>query len=178
MALQRVVFVCTANIARSPYAERRMRQLLAAAGVSHVVVSSAGIPGFEGRPMDSTMEAQLARRGADGADHSSRVLSEPIMAEADVVLVMEFAQQLKVWQAWPQLRSRGFGLMQFAAAAEKVELRGESGAGGSLAAIAALTTPNSMTLDVADPHKRGNRAAKRCATQIDAALESIVATLV
>src|SRR4029077_11961102 len=49
----RVLFVCTANICRSPYLELRARQLFGPdAGVE---VSSAGTDGFDAAPVSDTM---------------------------------------------------------------------------------------------------------------------------
>jgi protein-tyrosine-phosphatase len=58
-----VLFVCTANIARSPYAERRATHLLAGAGSEGAVFASAGIPDVSARLMDREMTAQLSARG-------------------------------------------------------------------------------------------------------------------
>lgn len=58
----RVLFVCTANIARSPYGERRVVQLSHGETLS---VASAGIPGYPGRGMDQEMAAQLRTRGGE-----------------------------------------------------------------------------------------------------------------
>ena len=59
--VERILFVCTANICRSPYLELRARQLLGPdAGVE---VSSAGTHGFDASPVSDTMEAEFARWG-------------------------------------------------------------------------------------------------------------------
>ena len=58
-----MLFVCTANICRSPYLELRARQLLGPdAGVE---VSSAGTHGFDAAPVSDTMEAEFARWGTE-----------------------------------------------------------------------------------------------------------------
>lgn len=146
----RWVFVCTANISRSPYAERRMAQLLGDS--SAVEVASAGIPGFDGRPMDPLMAAQLEARGADAADHSSRILTEGILRDADLVLAMEFSHHMAILEKWPWASGRVRGLGQFAKSAQR----------------------NSMVWDIADPYRRGRGAAKKAALQIDQYLTDVL----
>ncbi len=66
----RVLFVCTANICRSPYLELRARQLLGPdAGVE---VSSAGTHGFDAAPVSDTMAGGVRALG-----HRRRRLPQP-----------------------------------------------------------------------------------------------------
>lgn len=65
----RILFVCTANICRSPMAEHLLRGSLAAlldtGGAFRFEVSSAGIRGWDGEPMDPAAAAELRRLGGD-----------------------------------------------------------------------------------------------------------------
>jgi protein-tyrosine-phosphatase len=169
----RVLFVCTANVARSPYAERRARQLLDGRPVA---VASAGIPGFPGRPMDPEMAKQLRSRGADPEDHVSRSLTGQLMAEADLVLTFEFSQRMRVFEAWPDQVAKVYGLHQFADALARL-VPGTTGPSLIQEALGTMQR-DSMTWDVADPHGRGAAAARLCADEIDAALEQITRALI
>lgn len=64
-----ILFVCTANICRSPMAEHLLRGSLAAlldtGGAIRFDVSSAGILGWDGEPMDPAAAAELRRLGGD-----------------------------------------------------------------------------------------------------------------
>lgn len=172
----RVVFVCTANIARSPYAERRAAQLLAAHPTGHLVVPlSAGMPGYPGRPMDPQMGKQLRAHGLDPADHVSRSLSGALLEEADLLLTLDFAVRMRIFDAFPRDVEKVLGLHQFADAVDRLP-PGASGA-SLVEAAQRVSRPDSMTWDVSDPHGRGGRAARRCAEEIDAVLPRIVATL-
>ena len=172
----RVVFVCTANIARSPYAERRTAQLLAAHPNGRLVVPlSAGMPGYPGRPMDPQMGKQLRGHGLDPADHVSRSLSEAVVDEADLLLTLDFAVRMRIFDAWPGQVEKVLGLHQFADAVGRLP-PGPSGA-SLVDAAQRVSRPDSMTWDVSDPHGRGSRAARRCAEEIDAVLPRIVAAL-
>lgn len=148
-----VLFVCTANISRSPYAERRAAGLLS--GCPGIEVGSAGVPGHPGRPMDPLLAAILDEDGIPHEDHVSRCLTADLLADADLVLTFEFAQQLRILDAWPEHAAKVFGMNQYAAGAPV----------------------NSMTLDIADPYGRGRRAARRAAAEIDDALARMLPRL-
>lgn len=168
-----LLFVCTANIARSPYAERRARMLLGTAPVS---VASAGVPGFPDQPMDAEMAEQLRIRGGDPADHCSRKLDDRALEQAEVVLTFEIEHQQRILKRWPAAAERTFGLHQFADALGGVDAQNLD----SLALVSrvrSLAEPNSTALDVADPHGRGRRAARIAAREIDGYMESIVGSL-
>lgn len=166
------VFVCTANIARSPYAERRMAQLLGEG--APVVVSSAGIPGLDGREMDGPMAAQLAKRGGDGAGHASRVLTDDILRGAGLVLTMQFSHHMRIVEAWPWAADRVRGLGQCARAVGSADLSGALSVQERVTAVLAAPGRNSMAWDVADPHRRGRRAAKKAADEIDQHLNALL----
>lgn len=83
-----ILTVCTGNICRSPLAEHLLRAQIDS---PDVLVRSAGTQGLTGAPM--TEEAQhLARHlGAVAGDpeaHSGRYLTEPLLADVDIVLAM------------------------------------------------------------------------------------------
>lgn len=169
----RLLFVCTANISRSPYAERRARMLL---GHEPVLVASAGVPGLPARTMDPQMADQLRQRGGDPEGHLSRCLNDVILADVDAVLTFELAQQYRVFESWPEAESRTFGLGQFAEAVGRLEST-DLPAGELVARLRNVASPNSMGWDVDDPYKRGKRAARAAARQIDGLVETIVTRL-
>lgn len=156
-----ILFVCTANVSRSPYAQYRMTQAFG----DQVRVASAGIPGTEGRPMDPAMEAELPFEDAAALAHRSRAVTEQMLRDSDLVLTMEFVHHMRIIEAWPELESGVFGLGQF------VDGLGRAGplapAVERVAQVRAVVGPDSMTWDVADPHGRGSRVARACARELD-----------
>lgn len=156
-----ILFVCTANVSRSPYAQYRMTQAFG----DQVRVASAGIPGTEGRPMDPAMEAELPFEDAAALAHRSRAVTEQILRDSDLVLTMEFAHHMRIVDAWPELGSRVFGLRQFVDGIGRVEPHGQ--AWDRLDQVRAVVGPDSMMWDVADPHGRGSRVARACARELD-----------
>ncbi|MFC7488073.1 low molecular weight phosphatase family protein [Knoellia sp. CPCC 206453] len=172
----RVLFVCTANISRSPYAERRAAHVLAGEPEPSMRFASAGVPGSAGQGMDPAMAAQLARRGGEAHGHVSRPVTSAVLEDADVVITVEFGQRLRIAQAWPEHAPKVFGLAQLADALERIP----TSAGGLAALDAALAAarPDSLAWDIPDPYKRGKAAARACADTIDEALAVIVPALI
>lgn len=89
MSVKRILFVCTGNSCRSVMAQGLMRQALAQAGVDTVSVESAGTYAIVG--MTPTRETQrvLWDAGIDCSAHRARSLAPEMIAEADLILVME-----------------------------------------------------------------------------------------
>ncbi|GAA4407662.1 hypothetical protein GCM10023168_23950 [Fodinibacter luteus] len=173
----RVLFVCTANIARSPYAERRASQLLPdhAPEGRGVWLASAGMPGYPGRDMDPEMAAQLRARGGEPNGHVSRAVTHELLVESDLVLTFEFAQRLRIIDEWPDQALKVFGVRQFTHALERIPAPAHGLELLDQAYTARL--PDGMNLDVVDPHRRGAAAARACADEIDAMLAAIVPAL-
>lgn len=141
---------------------------------SPIVVASAGVPGHNGRSMDELMARQLAKRGADGDGHASRVLTEEILREADLVLTMQFSQHMAILEEWAWAADRVRGLGQLARTVAELDLQGEPTVEDRVAAALKASGRNSMAWDVADPHRRGRRAAKKAAQEIDEYLHSLL----
>ncbi len=167
----RILFVCTANIARSPFAERLAAQRLV--DFPTIRVGSAGIPGYPGRPMDADMAEVLHEEyGISAADHISRALTWEMVALSDVVLTFELGQHALILDSWPDHAGKVMGLHQFADVAQRLY---KPGTGPNLIAQAvAAAKPNAMTWDVSDPHRRGMAASRACAAEIDAVLDRIL----
>ncbi len=162
----RVLFVCTANICRSAYAEALARHLLA--GDPTVEVASAGTLGWTDQPMDAEMAAVLAERSVDPAGHRSRRLTPAMVDEADLVLTAEVAHRAWVLEQRPAAFRRVLTLGQLAATFEDLDpdLRGRD----LLDAAARALRPAVPGDDVADPYRRGRAAAEAAADQIETLL--------
>lgn len=96
---RKVLVVCVGNICRSPTAEIVLRTTLEA---SPVAVSSAGLQALVDRPIDATAGALLRERGLDPTPHRARQLTPALLADADLVLVMERAHQARIAREVPQ----------------------------------------------------------------------------
>jgi protein-tyrosine phosphatase len=93
-----LLFVCTANLCRSPMAEQLAHTSLPQAGLADWQVTSAGTWTRDGlRPDHLTLQV-IRELGGDLSRHRSRLLREADMVSADLVLVME-ANQREALQA-------------------------------------------------------------------------------
>jgi protein-tyrosine phosphatase len=89
--------------------------LLAArfAGRARGTVESAGIAALVGRPADPVAVELLARRGIDLSAHRARQLTPDMVGAADLVLVMEAAQQQEIERLSKAARGRVHRLGRF-----------------------------------------------------------------
>jgi protein-tyrosine phosphatase len=84
-----LLVLCTANICRSPMAERLLRHLAYQRGAD-IHISSAGFR-TGGRPAADGAVRALAQFGLDLNDHLSRRLDTDLLRGADLVVTMESA---------------------------------------------------------------------------------------
>jgi sulfate adenylyltransferase len=169
----RVLFVCTANICRSPYLELRARQLLGPD--SGVEVSSAGTHGFDDEPVSDTMAAEFARHGTDASTFRSRLLTPELIDAADLILTADAQHRTRLLEDRPAAFRKTFTLGQFAASVEAADpqLRGRA----LVAALAGRRAPAAPEHDIADPYRRGPEAAASAAAQMEHLLGVVVERL-
>ena len=175
----RVLFVCTANICRSPYMELTARHLAREAGAeAEIEFRSAGTHGFEAQPMNPEMTARLEPRGIAGhEDFRSRPLTKAELEWADVVLTAEADHRTFILDDHPGMFRKVFTLGQFVESVGQVGDEQDLHGRELLAAVGSRRTTASADLDVADPYRRGPEAAERAAAHIDSLLRVAVAAL-
>ena len=166
----RVLFVCTANICRSPYLELRARQLLGPD--SGVEVSSAGIRGFDADPVSDTMAAEFARHGTDTSTFRSRPATADLVDGADLVLTAEADHRTRLLEDRPAAFHKIFTLGQFVASARAADpdLRGRD----LIEALEQRRVPESPDHDIPDPYRRGPAEARQAAVTMEGMLDVLV----
>ncbi|MFZ2015967.1 MAG: adenylyl-sulfate kinase [Nocardioides sp.] len=166
----RVLFVCTANICRSPYLELRARQLLGPD--SGVEVSSAGTRGFDDSEVSDTMDAEFARWGTETEGFRSRPATAALLAEADLVLTAEATHRTQLLELDPAAFRKILTLGQFVETARAADpsLRGRA----LLETLERRRVPASPAHDIADPYRRGPEAARKAAAAMEGMLEVLV----
>ena len=173
----KVLFVCTANICRSPFMELTARHVAGELGAAEAIeFRSAGTHGFTDHPMNPEMTVTLEPRGVEGhQDFLSRPLTKAELDWADVVLTAEADHRKFILDDHPALFRKVFTLGQFVDS-----LAGQEGLHGRelLAAVGAHRTTASSDLDVADPYRRGPEACERAAAHIESLLRAALAALV
>ncbi len=166
----KVLFVCTANICRSPYMQLMANRL----GGGALEVSSAGTHGFDDHDIDVEMRTLLTGRELGTDDFRSRRLTTELVDEADLVLTAEVAHRLFILDEQPGAFRKVYTLGQFAEAVRKAD--GVTGR-ELLSEIATRRPHADPSVDVADPYRQGTDAARRAAEQIDALLQVVIPAL-
>ncbi len=106
----RLIFVCEANICRSPLMEQALR---ARVGAESWEISSAGTRVGPGDlPMCEVSAEIAAASGADTAAHRSTAIDVGDLQAADLVLTASRAERSVVAQLVPEARSRTFTLRE------------------------------------------------------------------
>jgi protein-tyrosine-phosphatase len=82
----RILFVCTGNICRSPFAAVLARDL---DGRTDVEYASAGTIALSGNPASAPGIAVAAELGVDMSDHRATHLTAEVLASTDLVYAME-----------------------------------------------------------------------------------------
>ncbi|WP_167971779.1 arsenate reductase/protein-tyrosine-phosphatase family protein [Lentzea indica] len=126
----RILFVCTGNVCRSPFAELLTRHLLAqrlpSDQITRFVVASAGTQAMTGAAMHSLTRDQLPRWGlarVTGETHIARNLDRIALASADLVLTADREHRAEVVSTYPPLLHSTFCLREFARLLAPVSLR-------------------------------------------------------
>ncbi|RNE62594.1 arsenate reductase/protein-tyrosine-phosphatase family protein [Cryobacterium tepidiphilum] len=185
-----VLTVCTGNICRSPLAEQLLRARLEAAGVP-VSVSSAGTRALVDHDM-TLQAAELAGvYGASPATHAARLLTEPLIADADLVLTASREHRAEVVSQHPRASRYTFTLNQFArlvttALAEGLVPGGESDDPAdrlrdfvrAAAALRGTVQPSRPEDDdIIDPYRQSQDVYDQAGEAINAAVNTITVGL-
>jgi sulfate adenylyltransferase len=168
-----VLFVCTANICRSPFMEITARHL--AGPDATVQFSSAGTHGFREYPMDTVMAGTLEQRGLAPGTFLSRPLSAALIADADLVITAEASHRAFILDDHAAAFRKVFTLGQVAEVVRNSP--GDLTGPELLRALGDRRGPSEPHLDVRDPYGRGAKAAEEAAQQIEEMLRVVVPAL-
>jgi protein-tyrosine phosphatase len=177
----RVLFVCHANLCRSPMAEFLARRLLADRPVT---VASAGTDALDGLPMHPYAAEIAAETGADPAAFRTRALAPEHLTGATLVLTATRRQRSVCTALAPSVLHRIFTLRQFGRLAAAAEPPTDTVDDSLRAAIEAAarargrlqpTAPDAD--DLRDPI--GGTAAdfRRCAEEIERSMRPLAALI-
>jgi protein-tyrosine phosphatase len=172
-----ILFVCTGNICRSPFAEYLLRAELAHTGIS---VQSAGTEAVVDSPIESTTAELLRQRGLHAPSFAARQFARAMIEDADLVLTMTRTHRARVLEECPAALKRAFTMKEFALITSAIRPKShEEGSFHSLVqrayhARSAFThAVNSETVDVADPFGRKSDAFISMSLEVERSVASI-----
>ncbi len=114
-----LLIVCTGNVCRSPYLERRLRHELAAGWPALAErpdgVGSAGTRALVGRDMDPYSRELLAARQGDPGPFEARQLEASMTRAARLIVTMTRSQRTAVARLEPRSMRKTYPLLDLAA---------------------------------------------------------------
>lgn len=118
-----VLFVCTANICRSPLAEGLFRLRLQQSGqpLDDWQIGSAGTWTVDGRPAAPEVIRLMQARGVDLSSHRSRMVSTELLAPCNLILTMEHGQKEALRVEFAALAQRVYLLSEMAGRRMEIE---------------------------------------------------------
>jgi protein-tyrosine phosphatase len=197
-----VLFVCSGNICRSPFAEQIFRAQsddIAKTRFNHpradawVTFASAGVWARSGDAMTEQAAELSARYGGDPTEHSSQLLTTQLVEAADLVLGLTREHRREIVKVLPRASRYTFTLTEFARLFENLstnelatrELRALHGEPEFLVDVVeyvasrrGMVQPSDPTDDdVVDPYRRSQATYELSGMAISEAMTSIFASL-
>ncbi len=116
-----VLFVCTANMCRSPMAEVLFEEIIQKEGEAEDWwIDSAGVSAFDGEQATNNTQIVATERGRDLSSHRSKLTTRPVVEPFSLVLVMEERHRGMLRDAYPELSERVFLLEEMIGGTEDV----------------------------------------------------------
>ena len=104
-----VLFVCTANIIRSPMAAAIFKQKLQRFfAFREWKVESAGVRGLSGQPADLNAQQAMELHSLDIGQHTARRINRSLIDQYDLILTMERQHQEILFSAYPEAAEKIF----------------------------------------------------------------------
>jgi protein-tyrosine-phosphatase len=144
-----ILFVCTANICRSFFAETLFHNEAKLNHLTRISVSSAGTHTRQGTPPDPEMVQYLSEMDIPMKPHQAKPISKDLVDWADRILVMEAYHAEIIEHQWPETK-------------EKLDLLGK------------YISDDLLVDDIVDPYGRSMFHYRSARSQISMAIRNLV----
>lgn len=108
-----VLFVCKANLVRSPLAELLFKNILHKSGITDIQCGSAALNLVSGDRLKDSVVQAFSGMNINLARHRSRSITEELARKADIILAMEGAHKEKLTDLFPFCQEKVFLLSLF-----------------------------------------------------------------
>ena len=112
--IKHILFVCTGNICRSPFAEGLLKKLVQKNGLDDIVADSAGLLALPGNSATGLAQKAAEEYDVDLSGHIAKSIKEDIVDRNDLILVMEYSQAKELLDAFPEAEDKVFLIRRFA----------------------------------------------------------------
>ncbi len=167
---RRILFVCTANICRSPTAELLARSRFGEG--SHLFRSAGLMEG--GREVPSDLQSVLGQRDVASAAHRSNQIDSETLAAAELILTMEGKHVQEIGIQEPEALPKVIPLKE---AAERLSV--PATVDGFVQGLQSrdVTRYLSSRWDVDDPYKRGKRRYRKMVDEVEELVSTVIGNL-
>ena len=137
-------------------------------------VASAGVQGWDRKPMDTMAAMELMRFGHSPGKFRSHAIVSYLVDSADLILTATKSHRSEVLAMNPKALRRAFTLVEFAALCEKVDAAYPSELVAEAARQRSLAPAE---VDIGDPYRRSPEIHRHTADQIAEAVRIVGARL-
>jgi protein-tyrosine phosphatase len=135
-------------------AERIFRTMAENSGRSDISVLSASLLDMKGAPSDPRAAGLLAEKGFACDEHKSRLFTEEMAAETDMIIVMERQQREIIIEKFPDAAKKTFLLKPFSTGDTRQESNGMN--------------------DISDPYRKSGYHYRLCFAEIYMGIEGLI----